>query len=280
MRKRPESGSALDESKKVLIDIGYKCWLKGWVAANDGNLSWRLSDTEILCTPTGVSKGMLTKDHFCVVDLDGNVRGRGPYRPSSEIKVHLRVMRERPDVKSVFHAHPPYATAHAIAGIPLTECVLPEIIIGLGSIPLAPYGTPSTDELPDRLAPLIKNHDAWLLENHGVLTAGRDPYQAYFRMEAVELYAKMLHLARGLGKVNVLSDSNVRTLLRLRKKFGIEDKDNITVSRSQITGRLPNIKKSRVPAKAPYVPAAGKNGESFDDEFVAAIVKKVLAALR
>jgi L-fuculose-phosphate aldolase len=216
------------KAKKILIDVGYKCWQKGWVAANDGNISWRIGDDEILCTPTGVSKGMLTPEHICSVAMDGTVRAQnGDWKPSSEIKMHLRLFKERPDVRSVFHAHPPYATAHAIAGIPLVECVIPEIIVGLGSVPLAPYGTPSTAQIPDRLAPMIKNHDAWLLENHGALTAGKDPYQAFFRMEAVELFAKMLYIAKGLGRVNTLDFNEVKVLANLRKQYGVEEKDNI-----------------------------------------------------
>lgn len=216
------------KAKKIIIDVGMKCWHKGWVAANDGNISWRIGDDEVLCTPTGVSKGMLTPEHICTVGMDGTVRAHsGRWKPSSEIKVHLRVLKERPDVRSVFHAHPPYATAHAIAGIPLIECVIPEIIVGIGSVPLAPYGTPSTSQLADRLAPLIKNHDAWLLENHGALTAGKDPYQAFFRMEAVELFAKMMYIAKGLGRVNTLDLKEVKVLAGLRKYYGVEEKDNI-----------------------------------------------------
>ncbi len=216
------------EAKEIIIDVGMKCWQKGWVAANDGNISWRLSDDEVLCTPTGVSKGMLKMEHICTVDMDGTVREQnGKWKPSSEIKMHLRVLRERSDVRSVFHAHPPYATAHAIAGIPLTECVIPEIVVGLGSIPIAPYGTPSTEEIPDGLAPLLKNHDAWLLENHGALSAGEEPYQAFFRMEAVELFAKMMCIAKGLGRVNTLPLHQVKVLAGLREKYGVEEKDNI-----------------------------------------------------
>ena len=173
---------------------------------------------------------MLTMDHICLVDPDGKLIQKSNYKPSSEIKMHLRVMKERSDIKSVFHAHPPYATAHAIAGIPLAECVIPEIIIGLGSIPIAPYGTPSTSEIPDRLAPLIKDYDAWLLENHGALTAGVDPYQSYFRMESLELYAQMMYLAKGLGRVNALDNAKVQSLINLRKQFGIENKNNVCTS--------------------------------------------------
>jgi L-fuculose-phosphate aldolase len=124
------------KAKKIIVDIGLKCWQKGWVASNDGNISWRIGDDEVLYTPTGVSKGMLTPKHICTVDMDGTQKDRsGGRKPSSEIKMHLRVLKQRCDVYGVLHAHPPYATAHAIAGIPLMQSVIPEIVVGLGSIP-------------------------------------------------------------------------------------------------------------------------------------------------
>jgi L-fuculose-phosphate aldolase len=280
LSKRSSSTHEINEAKKVIIEVGLKCWQKGWVAANDGNITHRISENEILCTPTGVSKGMLTMEHICMVNMKGEVLGRCPYKPSSEIKMHLRVMKERPDVNSVFHAHPPYATAHAIAGIPLAECVVPEIIIGLGSIPIAPYGTPSTDEIPDRLLPLIKEHDAWLLENHGALTAGKDPYQSFYRMESLELYAKMMYIARGLGNINPLNSAQVQTLINLRKQFGVENKNNVCT-------QCGACGKPRLPGTAPYSngtqpssaspPAALSGG--LDEGLVDAIVQRVKEAL-
>ncbi len=273
------------EAKRIIIDVGLKCWQKGWVAANDGNISYKISDDRIVCTPTGVSKGMLTPEMLCVVDPDGNVIQAGDLKPSSEIKMHLRVMRERPDVKSVFHAHPPHATAHAIAGIPLAECVIPEIILGLGSIPIAPYGTPSTNEIPDRLAPLLKNYDAWLLENHGALTAGKDPYQSYFRMESLELYAQMMCIAKGLGKVNTLNNSNIQALIGLRKKFGIEEKDNILCTQCGACGKPTGSNSGQccVPAK-PETRATAQairpETEPSRNELIDTIVQRVQEALK
>jgi len=269
------------EAKKIMVDIGMKCWQKGWVASNDGNLSWRIGDDEILCTPTGVSKGMLTTEHICTVDMDGTVRAKnGNWKPSSEIKMHLRVLKERPDVRSVFHAHPPYATAHAIAGIPLAQCVIPEIIIGLGSIPIAPYGTPSTSEIPDRLAPLIKDFDAWLLENHGALTAGADAYQSYFRMESLELYAKMMFIAKNLGKINALDTNKVQALINLRKQFGIENKNNVCTGcgacgKPKIAGFSTGCCSGEAPAAA----VSPIPGQAADAALIETIVKRVKEAL-
>jgi len=277
--KRSASAYEINEAKKMILDVGLKCWQKGWVASNDGNVSFRLNQTQVLCTPTGVSKGMLTMEHICLIDMDGNLLQKSAYKPSSEMKMHLRVMKERPDVRSVFHAHPPYATAHAIAGIPLAECVIPEIVIGLGSIPIAPYGTPSTDEIPDRLAPLIKDHDAWLLESHGALSAGKDPYQAYFRMESVELYAQMMYLARGLGGFKPLDPARVQTLIGLRSKFGVENKNNVCVQ-CGACGK-PKAPGAAACCATSSPPPASADGNAFAPraELIDAIVGRVKEAL-
>jgi L-fuculose-phosphate aldolase len=266
------------EAKKIIVDVGLKCWQKGWVAANDGNISWRIAEDEVLCTPTGVSKGMLTLDHICTVDMDGTVRQKnGDFKPSSEIKMHLRVLKERQDVNSVFHAHPPYATAHAIAGIPLAECVIPEIVIGFGSIPIVPYGTPSTNEIPDRLAPFIKDYDAWLLENHGALTCGVDAYQSFFRMESVELFAQMMFIAKSLGKVNSLDNKQVQALIQLRQQFGIANKNNICTN-CGACGK-PNSEVSGYDSTSPKLSASSASDSILDPALVDTIVKRIKEAL-
>ena len=145
--------------------------MNGFVAANDGNISVKVSENEYYCTPTGVSKGFMTPDMIIKIDADGN-KLEGKLNPSSEIKMHMRVYRERPDVNAVVHAHPPTATAYAVAGIPLDKYLLPEAILVLGDVPICKYGTPSTMEIPDSLEPYIQTHDAFLLQNHGALTVG------------------------------------------------------------------------------------------------------------
>ena len=158
------------EIKKEMCEIGRRVYNRGMVAANDGNFSVKLNDHEFLCTPTGVSKGFMTPEYICKVDENGNVlQANKGFRPSSEIKMHMRVYRERPDVQSVVHAHPLYATTFAIAGIPLTQPIMPEAVIALGCVPIAKYGTPSTMEIPDAVEPYLQHFDAVLLENHGAL---------------------------------------------------------------------------------------------------------------
>ena len=141
-------------------------------------------------------------DMICKVDADGNViHANGPYKPSSEIKMHMRVYKLRPDVKSVVHAHPMYATSYAIAGIPLTAPIMPEAVIALGCVPIAPYGTPSTMEIPDSLMPYIQEHDAFMLKNHGALTVGATLTRAFFTMEEVEFNANIMKHAMELGRI-------------------------------------------------------------------------------
>jgi len=198
-----------------IIDICKRVQANGWVAANDGNISIRISPDTVLCTPTGQSKGCLTTDQLIKVDMDGNKK-EGELEPSSEIKMHIDVYKNKESVKSVVHAHPPYATGFAVAGVPLDQCIMPEIIIGLGSIPLAKFGTPSTMEIPD-----LKEHNVFLLENHGALSVGSDVFEAYYRMESLELFAKISLVARILGNVNVLSEDNVKKLIKVRQDFGL-----------------------------------------------------------
>ena len=154
--------------------------------SNDG-IFVKLNDNEFLCTPTGVSKGFMTPEFICKVDRQGNVIQANPgFKPSSEIKMHMRVYEKRPDVGSVVHAHPIYATSFAIAGIPLTQPIMPEAVISLGCVPIAEYGTPSTMEIPDNLEKYLPYFDAVLLENHGALTWSTDLNAAYMKMESVE----------------------------------------------------------------------------------------------
>ncbi|MDW7739261.1 MAG: class II aldolase/adducin family protein [Bacillota bacterium] len=210
-----------EQARKEIVEVGRRIYEKGFVAANDGNISVRLTDSEILTTPTGVSKGYMSPEMLVKVDLDG-CKIAGDLNPSSELKMHLEVYRMRSDVNAVLHAHPPLATAFAVAGHPLDKSVLPEIIITLGSIPLVKYGTPSTEEVPDNIRPHLEKHDALLLENHGVLTMGDDLFSAFYKMESVEHFAKISLYARFLGGEQELSPGEVEKLLKVRENMGIK----------------------------------------------------------
>jgi L-fuculose-phosphate aldolase len=208
------------EIKKLICEIGKRVYTNGFVAANDGNISVRINDNEVLTTPTGVSKGFMTPDMICKVNMKGEViSASGKLKPSSEVKMHLRVYKERPDVKSVVHAHPPYGTSFAIAGIPLSKPIMPEAVIALGCVPIAEYGTPSTEEIPDAISKYLQNYDALLLENHGALTYGQDLMTAYFKMESLEFYAKLTFISTMLGGPKELNDEQVDGLIEIRNRF-------------------------------------------------------------
>ncbi len=213
------------EIKKQICDIGKRIYDKGMVAANDGNISVKLNDNEFLCTPTGVSKGFMTPEFICKVDKDGKVlQANKGFKPSSEIKMHMRVYKERPDVNAVVHAHPMYATGFAIAGIPLTQPIMPEAVIALGCVPIAEYGTPSTEEIPNAVAKYLQSFDAVLLENHGALTFSDNLLAAYHKMESVEFYAKLLYISKQLGGPKELNDAQVKRLYEIRRQFGMTGK--------------------------------------------------------
>jgi L-fuculose-phosphate aldolase len=210
----------MDEAGEGIVSAGRRMYERGFVAANDGNISVRLSDDRLLVTPSGVSKGFLKTADLVVTDMRGE-RMSGRLKPTSEVKMHIRAYELRDDIAAVVHAHPPYATAYAVAGIPLSECILPEVIVSLGSIPLARYGTPSTDEIPRSIEDVVTRSDAFLLENHGVMTVGPDVLNAYHKLETVEHFAKISFIARHLGPVSSLGHDEVQKLFALRTEMGI-----------------------------------------------------------
>lgn len=206
--------------REMICDVCHKIWQQGWVAGNDGNVSAKLEDGTLLCTPTGVSKIDITPDKLIHMGLDMQILSAGAgFRPSSEIKMHLRCYHEREDIGAVVHAHPPTATGYAVAGKSLDEYSMIETVITVGAIPLTPYGTPSTYEVPDAIAPYLKKHDVLLLKNHGALTVGADLMTAYYRMETLELFAKISLTAHLLGGARELSRDNIDKLLDLRENY-------------------------------------------------------------
>ena len=167
-RVRSRDEAPKNRSRADIVEVGRRLWERGYVASNDGNISVRLDERRLMTTPKNVSKGFMTPDMMVVTDLDGK-KLAGERDPSSELKMHLQVYRDRPDARAVVHAHPPTATGFAVAGIPLDRAVLAEVVTTLGSIPIAEYATPSTDELPAACSKYLKAHDGLLLANHGAL---------------------------------------------------------------------------------------------------------------
>ena len=256
------------EIKKQICEIGQRIYNKGMVAANDGNISVKISENEFLCTPTGVSKGFMTPEFICKVDRNGKViQANKGFKPSSEIKMHMRVYKERPDVNSVVHAHPMYATSFAIAGIPLTEPIMPEAVIALGCVPIAEYGTPSTEEIPDAVSKYVQHYDAVLLENHGALSYSDSLINAYYKMESLEFYAQLLYQSRLLGGPKRLSDAQVQRLYELRRQFGLKGKHPADL--------CPNAKEGKPSCHG----CGGSCGSKNEADLVAEIAKRVMEQL-
>jgi L-fuculose-phosphate aldolase len=208
----------VEELRQEIVEIGRWLHQREFVAANDGNITARVDSERVLCTPTMTSKGMLEPDDLCLVDYAGRqISGRETV--TSEIAMHLMVYSRRPDINAIVHAHPPTATGYAAAGVPLDKALLPEVVVSLGAIPLARYGTPGTPELAQALEPLVGSHDAILMSNHGVVTFGANLWRAYFMMERVEHFAKISLVTEILGRQALLSEREVGTLLGARQRY-------------------------------------------------------------
>jgi L-fuculose-phosphate aldolase len=209
-----------------IVEIGKFAWQKGWVAANDGNISVKLGENRVLCTPTGISKGMMTPDDLIICDFQGN-RVEGKRERTSEVMMHLTIYEMRPDIQSVVHFHPPVSTGFAVAGRALNQAILPEVILMLGCVPLAEYGLPGTPALSESLKPHIPTYDAILMGNHGVVCYASDLWKAYFRMETVEHTARIALVAEMLGGAKVLPRQEVAKLFDSRSRYGIVSRSSV-----------------------------------------------------
>jgi L-fuculose-phosphate aldolase len=204
--------------REQIVRYGRALHERAFVAATDGNLSVRLDKNRILATPTCMSKGEMRPADLVIVDREGRLLA-GRRRVSSEIAMHLLIYRLRPEVNGIVHAHPPTATGFAAAGVALNQPLVCEVVIGLGSIPLAKYGTPGTPELTDALAPLVPNYDALLMSNHGVVTYGTDLSQAFMKMETVEHFARIALVTHQLGRQQPLAGEDLEKLVGVREKY-------------------------------------------------------------
>ncbi|HLZ44579.1 MAG TPA: class II aldolase/adducin family protein [Gemmatimonadales bacterium] len=191
---------------------------RGLIAGRDGNLSVRLGTDRVLVTPSGLLKAFLSATDMVEVDLDGAPRRRTSRKPTSELELHLRILRHRPDVNAVVHAHPPTATAFAVAGEAIPGNLLPELIFVVGPVPLVPFGMPGTPELGDRVVPHLPGHRALLLANHGAVTLGKTLDEAWIRMESLEHAARIIAQARAIGQPQPLARDVVDRLNALREQ--------------------------------------------------------------
>src|SRR6184192_2303618 len=206
------------QSRAQIVNIGKMLHQRGYIAACDGNLSIRLSRNEVLVTPTAMSKGGMKSSDLVIVDMAGR-KLRGRREVTSEIGMHLLIYRMRPDVNGIVHAHPRTATGFAAAGIALDQPLACEVVIGLGQIPLAPYGTPGTPELARTLEPLVPQYDAILMANHGVVTYGSDLQSAYMKMETVEHFAQIALVTHVLGQQKPLACEDLEKLVAARSRY-------------------------------------------------------------
>lgn len=207
------------ELRLAVVDCGKVCYGRRLLTSNDGNISVRLDDSRILITPSGISKGRMIPDDLMVIDLKGRVLSSQPgYRSSSETPMHLEVYKQRPDVRAVIHAHPVFATALTVAGLDFPNDMLPEVTLALGEVPVSPYATPSSDEDADAIRPLIRDHDAILLCQHGTLTVGDDLEEALIHVERVEHVAEVFWRAQLLGHVERIPVSAHEKLLAVRRE--------------------------------------------------------------
>ena len=254
--------------KEQICDVCHKMWQLGWVAANDGNVSAKLEDGTFLATPTGMSKSFITPEKLIRIDARGNVlEAAEGLRPSSEIKMHLRCYEKRDDVWSVIHAHPPGATGFAVAHRSMDMYNMIEDVAAIGSVPLTPYGTPSTSEVPDAIEPYLEEHDVMLLENHGALAVGGDVVTAFYRMESLELWAKITINAVILGGSYDISRENIDKLIDLRGFY-------------RVTGRHPGYKKyPRREKVRPRIPERGKSMLKNIPKIVSPQLLKVLCEM-
>ena len=211
--------------KQDMCEIGRRIYAKGFAAANDGNITVRINDNEVLCTPTMHSKGFLTPDDICTVDMTGK-QTAGRKKRSSEALLHLEIYKQREDIRSVVHCHPPHATAFAVAREPIPQCVLPEVEVFLGDVPITKYETPGGQAFADTIIPFVKDTNVVILANHGTVSYGESVERAYWWTEILDAYCRILMLARSLGGVHYFSEKKERELLELKQQWGFSDPRN------------------------------------------------------
>ncbi|HKZ02306.1 MAG TPA: class II aldolase/adducin family protein [Pyrinomonadaceae bacterium] len=219
-------------ARREICRVGQLMYERSYVVSSDGNISVRLDDGRVLATPTMTCKGRMTEDSLAVTDASG--RPLSEKKPSSELAMHLLIYNERNDVRAVCHAHPPHGTAFAVAGLAIDQPILSEVILTLGCVPLAGYGTPSTDELSNEMRPLIKHHNALLMANHGAVAYGSDLWQAFDRLETLEHTARIAILSRILGGSKNLPSKAIEKLINVREAAGYLGED----ARCQACGYL------------------------------------------
>lgn len=210
------------KARETICEVGRRLYNRGFAAANDGNITIRLGENRILCTPTGVSKGFLKPEDLCIIDLEGKQLA-GVKKRTSEALLHLTVYKARADIHGVVHCHPPHATAFAVAREPIPKCVLPEVEVFLGEVPIADYATPGTQQFADTILPYVHDANTVLLANHGTVAYAADLMTAYFNTEIIDAYCRILLLAHQLGPLNYMNEQHVGELMEFKRRLKIDD---------------------------------------------------------
>jgi len=281
----------LHKLKEEICDIGRRIYNKGFAAANDGNISFRFEENRVLCTPTQICKGFMKPDDLCIVDMEGN-QISGQRKRTSEIMLHLTIMKRRPEVKSVVHCHPPHATAFGISREAIPQCVLPEVDIFMGDVPIAKYAIPGGQDFADTILPFVDKTNIVVQANHGTVSWGPNVERAYWLTELLDAYCRILLISRDLGRVDYFTKNEAQDLLTLKSQWNIDDPrigmQNCELCANDVfreswkeTGVghrafSPPTFKSGDSAPAP----ANNSGGNVDQEaLVQAITERVLAAL-
>jgi len=278
--------------KQEICEIGQRVYNRGFAAANDGNITVRIGENEVLCTPTMICKGFMKPDDICTVDMQGNQLA-GRRKRTSEVLLHLAIMRERADIKSCVHCHPPHATAFAVAREPIPQCVLPEVEVFLGDVPITKYETPGGQKFADTVLPFVHRSNVIILANHGTISFGESVERAYWWTEILDAYCRILMLSRQLGKVTYFTEDQTRELLDLKSKWGFKDArlepgmENCDICANDVfrdswkQGGIERRAFEPPPAmaKSTPAPAAANTGGSEDETMIQTITDRVLAAL-
>lgn len=273
--------------KQDICEIGRRLYAKGFAAANDGNITVRIGENEVLCTPTMHCKGFLKPDDIATVDMTGKqIAGRKPR--SSEALLHLEIYKQRSDVKSVVHCHPPHATAFAVAREPIPQCILPEVEVFLGDVPITRYEIPGGQSFAETVLPFVSKTNVIILANHGTVSYGENVERAYWWTEILDAYCRILMLAKGLGRVNYFTEKEERDLLSLKQKWGWSDPRNTPeykdcdVCANDIfrdSWQSSGVRRQAFEAPPAMGPSAASVGQVDTEALVKAITERVMAEL-
>ncbi len=274
--------------KKDICEIGDRIYKKGFAAANDGNITVRVSENEVLCTPTMHCKGFLKPDDIATVDMTGK-QIAGNKKRSSEALLHLEIYKQRPDIKSVVHCHPPHACAFAVAREPIPQCVLPEVEVFLGDVPITTYETPGGQAFADTITPFVDKTNVIVLANHGTVSYGENVERAYWWTEILDAYCRILLLSKQLGGVNYFTEEKERELLKLKQDWGWSDPRNTKeyedcdICANDIfrqSWQESGVSRKAFDAPPPMsVKSNGNSGMNDQEALVKAITERVMAEL-